>query len=193
MAKPTKGDYAAVVTDINATKLVGEATVFEREPHVPITHLAYFKPNKDAFLVELKSKDRRSAKEWEYINGAGTWVETGLSALSVCKESAKDLDEVSRYLSLAEKSFQAALQVLAMRAQYFRDVVGHGLGEARQMAFLVEQGHDAVHSSSYRTTRENLTGRLETEAAKQLEKLRLEKDTNKKKKGGGAGGAAGDD
>ena len=121
VAKPTKVDFAAVVTDINATKLVGEASVFERGPHLPITHMAYFKPNMDAFLVELKSKDRRSAKEWEYVNGSGVWVETGLSALSLCKEAAKDMDEMARYLSLAEASLKAALEVLSMRAQYFRD------------------------------------------------------------------------
>lgn len=60
------------------------------------------------------------------------------------------------------------------------------------MSFLVEQGHDAVHSSSYRTARENLTGKLETEAAKQLAKLRLEK-AKRKKGSGGASGAADSD
>lgn len=44
-----------------------------------------------------------------------------------------------------------------MRAQYFRDITKHGIEEALQMAFLVEQGNDAVHSESYRTVREALT------------------------------------
>ena len=76
-----------------------------------------------------------------------------------------------------------------MRAQYFRDITEHGVEEARQMAYLVEQGHDAVHSESYRTAREALTGKLEVEAAKQLAKARLEKAKKTKKKGGPSGDA----
>lgn len=77
-----------------------------------------------------------------------------------------------------------------MRAQYFRDITENGIEEARHMAFLVEQGNDAVHSPTYRTAREALTGKLEVEAAKQLAKARLERATSKKKKKGGASGAA---
>lgn len=64
-----------------------------------------------------------------------------------------------------------------MHDQYFCDIVDHGIDDSYQMAFLVEEGHDALHSSSDQTARENLTGRLGTEVAK----LRLEKATKKKK------------
>lgn len=57
VSKPTRTYFAAVVTDINATQLLGEASVLERGPNVPIMNMSYFKPNMDAFLVELKSKD----------------------------------------------------------------------------------------------------------------------------------------
>ena len=183
-AEPDRMDYATVVGDMNANRLVGDATIFERAVHVPVTHMGYFKPNSDAFLLELKAKDRRSAKEWEYVNGAGVWVETGLAALDVAKrsESCKDM---ARRLALAETSFRAALEVLSMRGQYFREIVEHGVEEARQMAFLVEQGQDAVHSSSYRAAREALTAKLEVETAKQLAKARLERAINKRGKGGG--------
>lgn len=67
-AKPTRYDYATVVNEMNASKLCGEESIFERGPHVPIAHMEKFKPPTDAFLVELKSKERRSAKEWDYIN-----------------------------------------------------------------------------------------------------------------------------
>lgn len=187
-AKPARHDYAAVVTELNASKLVGEGSVFERGPHVPITHLGYFKPPVDAFLSELKSKDRRSAKEWEYINGAGVWIETGLAAMTLAKEQEGTVEDLARRLALAEKAFKAALEVISMRAQYFRDVVENGVEEARQMAYLVEQGHDAVHSESYRTAREALTSKIELEAAKQLAKARISK-AGGKKKGGGQGAA----
>lgn len=141
----------------------------------------------------MKAKDRRSVKEWEYINGAGVWLETGLAALLLCKEGTDDLESITRRLALAEKALKAALEILLMRAQYFRDITDHGIDEARQMAFLVEQGHDAVHSESYRTARESLSTKLEYEAAKQLAKNRLEKANNpirKGRKGGGAQGSA---
>lgn len=81
VAKPKRDDFAAVVTDINAARLVGESRVFYRGPHVPITHMEYFKPTMNALLTNLKSKDLRSAMERKYLNGAGVWVETELSAL----------------------------------------------------------------------------------------------------------------
>ncbi|PXF40470.1 hypothetical protein BWQ96_09819 [Gracilariopsis chorda] len=194
-AKPTGHDFAAVVNELNAAKLVGEGSVFQRGPYVPITHMAFFKPPMDAFTVELKTKDRRSVKEWEYINGAGVWLETGLAALMLCKEGTDDLDTITRRLALVETSLKASLEVLLMRAQYFRDITEKGMEEAKQMAFVVEQGHDAVHSESYRTAREALSTKLEFEAAKQLAKNRLEKankTAQKYKNGGSAKGSAAD-
>jgi hypothetical protein len=58
------------------------------------------------------------------------------------------MEDLARSLALAEKAFAAAREVLAMRVQYFHDIVGHGVEATRQMSFLVEQGHDAVQSSS---------------------------------------------
>lgn len=37
------------VTDINAEPLVGEKGVLDRESHVRITHMVYFKPTMHAF------------------------------------------------------------------------------------------------------------------------------------------------
>lgn len=195
-SKPTRHDYAAVVNEINSLKLVGEASVFDRGPHVPITHLSFFKAPVDAFATDLKSKDRRSAKEWDYINGAGVWLESGIAALRLARDGTGDAAECARHLALADDFLQASLEVLSMRSQYFRDITENGIEEARQMAFLVEQGSDAVHSNAYRSTREVLTGKLEVEAAKQLAKSRLERatkkggKTNNKKKKGGASDAA---
>lgn len=62
-----------------------------------------------------------------------------------------------------------------MRAQYFWNITEEGVEAARQMVFLVEKGHDAVFSSSYPSTREAITSKLEGEAEKQLAKERLDK------------------
>lgn len=195
-SEPTPHDFAAVVNEINAAKLVGEGSVFERGPYFPITHMAYFKLPMDAFAVELKTKDPRSVKESEYVNAAGVWLDTGLAALTLAKEldDSSDTDVRARCLILAGKSLKAALQVLSMRAQYFRDITDHGIEGTRQMEFLVEQGHVAVHSESYRTAREALTSKLEIEAAKPLAKSPLERANNparkRKQRGSAKGGAA---
>ena len=67
-----------------------------------------------------------------------------------------------------------------MRAQYFREITEQGVEAARQMSFLVKQRHVAVFSESYRTPREALTTKLETEAAKMLAKAHLERATGSK-------------
>lgn len=126
--------------------MVGEGGPFERGPHVPATHMRYFKPPVDAFLTELKGKDRRSAKEWKYVNASGVWSEMGLSALSLLRTSAGDAEQFGRLLVLAKDLFHAALEILYMRAQYFRDITEQGMDTARKMFFLIEQGHEAVFS-----------------------------------------------
>ena len=62
-ARPTRKDYAEVVQELQAAKLFWEESVFERNPHVPITYQQYFKPPADAFLCTLRSKGQRSAKD----------------------------------------------------------------------------------------------------------------------------------
>jgi len=150
--------------------------------------MAFFKPPSDAFLTELRQKDRRSAKEWEYVNCAGVWAEMGQMALEVAKEDSGTLEEMGRRLKLAEMSLAAVVEVLSMRAQYFRDINDQGMEMARQMAFLVEQGHDAVFSESYRSARTTLTSKMEVEAAKQLAKARIERASGTR--GSGPSGAA---
>lgn len=107
-AKPTRHDFAAVVNELNSLKLCGKASVFERGAHVPITHMAFFKAPIDAFSTDLKSKDRRSAKEWDYINGAGVWLESGLATLRLAREGTGNLAECSRQLAMAEQFLQAS-------------------------------------------------------------------------------------
>lgn len=126
-SKPNRHDYSAVLNELNAAKIFGNGIIFERGPHVPIGHMAYFKPPMDDFAVYLKAKDRRSVKKWEYVNGAGVWLETILASLNLAKEGGDEIDVITHRLSLAEGSLKAALEVLLMRAQYFRDIREHGI------------------------------------------------------------------
>jgi hypothetical protein len=198
-AAPTRQDFGAVVSELQSLQMVGEGSIFERGAHVPVTHMAFFKPPATAFLSELKSKDRRSAKEWEYVNAAGVWLELGQAALAIVKdgEASMTTAQMARLLALADKAFGAAREVLAMRGQYFTDVVQYGVEAARQMEFLVEQSHDAEHSLSHRSVRESLNQRLESEAAKILAKTHLSRATGtggngNTESGSSAGGAAAD-
>lgn len=61
------------------------------------------------------------------------------------------------------------------------------------MSFIVNQGHDAVFSESYRSTREALTSNLEVEAAKNISKARLERPKSKPNESAGQGTPWGND
>jgi hypothetical protein len=76
-AAPENGDYGEAVAELNSSQMVGEGSVFERGSNVPVTHLASFKPPASSFLRELRYKDRRSEKKWEYVNAAAVWLELG--------------------------------------------------------------------------------------------------------------------
>lgn len=180
-SKPNRHNYAAVVSELNASKLVGEGRVFERGAHVPVTQMGYFKPPGDAFLTEMRSKDRRSAKECEYVNGVGVWIETGLAAMELAKERDGSVDDLARRLALADRASKAALEVVSMSAKFFRDITENGVEKARQIAYLVEQGHDAVHSESYRTARKALTGRSRSRQQSSLLKPAFKKREARRK------------
>jgi hypothetical protein len=203
-ATPTRQDFGAFVSELQSMQMVGEGSIFERGAHVPVTHMAFFMPPATASLSELKSKDRRSAKEWEYVNAAGVWLELGQAALAIVKDRGGFYDDGGdgQVVGHGGQGFGAAREVLAMRGQYFADVVQYGVEAARQMAFLVEQSHDAVHSLSHRSVRESLNQRLESEAAKLLAKTHLQRASGSGAPGSGgaentgsgssAGGAAAD-
>jgi hypothetical protein len=42
-ATPTRQDFGAVLSELQSKQMVGEGLIFEREAHVPVTHMAFFK------------------------------------------------------------------------------------------------------------------------------------------------------
>jgi hypothetical protein len=194
---PTRQDFGAVVSELQSLEKVGEGSIFERGAHVPVTHMAFFKPPATSFLSELKSRDRRSATEWEHVNTAGVWLELGQAALAIVKdgEASMTTAQMARLLALGDKAFGAAREVLAMRRQYFTDVVQYGVEAARQMAFIGEQSHDAVAVTS--VCAQSLNQTMESEAAEMLEKTHPSRATGtggsgNTEIGSSAGGAAAD-
>lgn len=145
--EPGCTDFGAVLIEVNSSKLISKGSVLERGAHVPINDMGYFKPPQDAFLSEMRAKDRRSDKEWESVNAAGVWTETGLVAMELAMED-ESVDVVARRLKLARSAFKESLEVLSMRAQYFRDITEQRVEIQRKMYFLLEQGNDAVFSKT---------------------------------------------
>lgn len=96
---------------MHVSKLVGQGSVFEHGGHVPVTHMQYFKPSRSAFSSDLRAKDRRSAKECEYINGAGDWLETELAAPELVRAQGRDVKEVAGTFSIEEESLKVAVEV----------------------------------------------------------------------------------
>lgn len=84
--------------------------MFARGERVPISHFGYFKPPATAFAAELRKRNKRYAKEWEYINAAGVWVEVALVSLRYAMEKAPDYEQVTRMLGVAERGAKAALE-----------------------------------------------------------------------------------
>lgn len=88
-------------------------------------------------------------KKWICVNTAGEWTELGIAALGLAQDGVVDVSLMGQKLALAEKAMQAALEVLSMRVQYFRDIMGQGVKSARHISFMAKQGYDAVFSKSY--------------------------------------------
>ena len=66
-------------------------------------------------MSDLKPRDRRSAKEWKYVNCCFVNNGLGLAALGVAKDQADDVRSMTQKLALADKSMCAAFEVLSMR------------------------------------------------------------------------------
>lgn len=109
----------------------------------------------------------------DYINAAKILVEIAATELEGERVESGLVKGAGRYLGLAEILLRATVEMLSMRVQYFRNAMEQGVEAGRQMAFLVEQGHDAVFVKSHRSARETLTTKREVEAARQMAKLRL--------------------
>lgn len=60
--------------------------------------MGYFMPLADEFMADLKAQDRRSAKEWEYLNSAEVWAGLGLMVLEVESSEKGSIEEMERRL-----------------------------------------------------------------------------------------------
>lgn len=148
----------------------------------------------NAFDVNLKARDVRSAMEWGHVNAARLWLEAELAGLQLAKESEGHAQDLERRLAFVESFWRAVMEVIPMWDRYFCNIIGHGVDEAKQVPFLFEQSSRTAYSETYRTARKALDGRIEVETATHLAKNKLErarKGGQMKKRDSSAGSTAG--
>lgn len=63
-----------------------------------ITQTGYFKHPNDDFVAELRVKDLRSAKEWDYVYGGGVPVDVAKSALNMVYNCSDPFDAGRRFV-----------------------------------------------------------------------------------------------
>lgn len=73
--------------------------------------------------------------------------------------------------SLAEGSFMANVEVLFLRAQYFRGVTEKRMDLARKMYFLVKQKYSPVFFSDHRAAGKYFRGRSKSKPLRSLPKI----------------------
>lgn len=95
-------DLRAFVTELKASKLVGNGIVFDGDAYVPVNHMGYFKAPSDAFDTNMHSNDVRSTKEWDYINASGVGTGLVLMALEVASTADGTKEEIRLQLKLAD-------------------------------------------------------------------------------------------
>lgn len=163
--------------------MIEQRCMFQRDAHVPMTHLGYFRTAQNAFYCDLRNRYKRSAKEWKTQYVLGVSIELALTTLSISMRENEDNETFCKLLEIIKNFAKATVEVFAMRGQYFRDITMQELEVARQRCFLVKERHDAVLSESYRTAKEALTIKIEIESVKQLAELKLEQLNGRRRKG----------
>ena len=174
VTQPGRAQYSEVSRALRELCDEGEGSIFQRGPHVPPGHCGYFRPPNDAFTQSLHKKDARSGKEWVYINAAGVWADIAATALNLAKTETGTMEQFVGRLSYAMKALAGCREVLAMPADYFKDIVEMGYATARSYAAMAEQSADITFSETHRSIRDAVANRIELEAAKQLAKLFVE-------------------
>jgi len=163
-------DYADLVSHQLASGMVGRKQLWPRSSLVLPSEVGYFKPETTLYLETFR-KDRRNAKEFEYVHSAGCWIEQSLAAFSLLRDQA-DPGRRARLLWLIEEGLRGAKEVLSMRTAHFQTVLTKGQSQANQLADLVETRVEAkrhqIPSEAYGDVYAELSAKYVIEAAKSL-------------------------
>jgi len=172
IAAAEHSDYANLVNHQLAAGMVGRRQLWPRSSLVLPSETGFFKPETNLYLETFR-KDRRNAKELEYVHSAGCWIEQSLAAFSLLRDEG-DPRKQSRLLWLIEDGLSAAREVLAMRTAHFQTVLSRGQSQANQLAELVEARVEAkrqqIPSEAYADVYAELSAKYVIETAKSLAK-----------------------
>lgn len=163
-------DYATLAVHQCAAGMVGRKELWPRSSLVLPSELCFLKPETTLYFETFR-RDRRNAKELEYVHAAGCWVEQALGAFSLLRDES-DSDKQAKLLWLVEEGLQVAKEVLSMRTAHFQTVLSKAQNQANQIAELVETRVEAkrhqIPSEAYAEVYSELSAKYIVEPAKTL-------------------------
>lgn len=174
-ASADKPAMKCLVEDVREADLEAGGAVFHREAPL-IDHFSYFKPKSASMYIQLSGKDRRSAKEYEYVNAAGVWGEMALAGMtSICEgEIDGDIDDMAKQLHAIRACMGGVMEVLRQRMDYMHNVVEHGAAEAKLVASVAEEMATPTISVAMHDLKVTLSDKRATEMMKLLSKKQAE-------------------
>ena len=166
--------------------------VFHRQAPL-VGHFSYFQPTESTYYDKLLDKDKRGAKEFEYLNAAGVWAQladVGLSEL-LSDDSPKSPEEYGKLLYAVKKCVDGVVEIQGARFQYFMNVLRYGPAEAKLLADLAERKAEPILSAMMNDVQDALADKRVQEMMKVLAKQQAAKATAGARKGGASGPSAG--
>jgi hypothetical protein len=91
---------------------------------------------------KLLAKDKRTAKEFEYLNAAGAWGQLALAGLEeICDQDFEPttVEQYAKQLLAIKNWVIGSMEVTRSRMDYMVNLVEHGPAEARMVADLMEE------------------------------------------------------
>jgi len=194
-------DDCAADADLSTMRRLGQAVrdsalddgrpVFYRQAPL-VGHFSYFQPTESTFYDKLLDKDKRGAKEFEYLNAAGVWAQladVGLSRL-VSDDAPEDPEQYAKLLYAVRKCVSGAVEVQSARYQYFTNYLRYGPAEAKLLADLAERRAEPILSAMMNDVQESLADKRIQEMVKILAKNQAERASAGARMGGASGPSA---
>lgn len=115
-------------------------------------------------LIDIRARDRRSAKEWTSINTAGFWLKVAIYSREMLRTRQDNAHEFATKLRYDQSSCLHEMWFFSMREKYFKDGFHFCINQDYQKATVVEENLEIKCSTSYRTVHFVLANKIEIEA-----------------------------
>jgi hypothetical protein len=174
--------------EVREAELETGGAAFHRKAPL-VEHFGYFKPMHVSLYDQLSAKDRRSGKEFEYLNAAGTWCQLAHAGLLRLKDEGtapKTPADYAKHLYAITACVEGTIEVLRARMDYFSNVVEYGPAEAKMLAELMEQRSSPTMSAAMAELKVTLSEKRTSEMTKILAKAQAEAAVRSSTQGGGS-------